>query len=140
MPPKKILLAEDDLDDQTIFFEFLHSRKDISLMPFAENGVVLMNWLDLIADCRDLPDLIILDQNMPKRNGLETLELLKTLDRYQDIPVLVYSTYTDDGLVNACSKMGAAAVMCKPLTKDGYNKMIDFLLGVILKFNRQRIK
>jgi CheY-like chemotaxis protein len=125
MPAKKILLAEDDSDDQKLFFEFLHQRKDIELMQPAENGVELFESLDLIMDAKDLPGFIILDQNMPKRNGLQTLKLLKETNRYADIPVMIYSTYTDQQLIQMSKETGASLVMTKPITKEGYHKMID---------------
>lgn len=95
MVKKRILLAEDDRDDRQFFHSFLQDRDDVDLMPAVENGLVLVNLLQSIADDADLPHLIILDQNMPKRNGLRTLEFLKDDPRFQSIPVVIYSTYTD---------------------------------------------
>ena len=128
MYPKKILLAEDDIDDQKLFYDFLQHREDIVLMPVAENGVHLFDSLEKITRADDLPDLIILDQNMPKRSGLQTLQLLKTTNRYAHIPVMVYSTYTDQQLIKVSSEMGAFSVASKPVTKDGYDEMINCFL------------
>jgi len=131
MSPKKILLAEDDIDDQKLFCDFLNHREDIVLMPVVENGVHLFDSLEKIASAEDLPDLIILDQNMPKRSGLQTLQLLKTTNRYAHIPVMVYSTYTDQQLIKISSEMGAFSVASKPVTKDGYDEMINCFLKVL---------
>ena len=128
MYPKKILLAEDDIDDQKLFYDFLQNREDIVLMPMAENGVHLFDTLEKITSADDLPDLIILDQNMPKRSGLQTLQLLKKNNRYAHIPVMVYSTYTDQQLIKVSSEMGAFSVASKPVTKDGYHEMINCFL------------
>lgn len=130
MKPRKVLLAEDDADDQLLFNEFLSHRKDIELMPIADNGVELFHYLDTITSEGDLPDLIILDQNMPRRNGLQTLRLLKETDRFAGIHVVVYSTYTDQHLIDACTTQGAFAVISKPITKEEYNQMIDGLMLV----------
>ena len=131
MAPKKILLAEDDLDDQEIFYDFLNHRNDISLMPMVENGVELIDVLEMIDNSDLLPHLIVLDHNMPKRNGYQTLELLKGTARYQHIPVVVYSTYIDQRLAEACSAIGASAVVTKPTTKQEYNHMIEGLLELV---------
>jgi CheY-like chemotaxis protein len=128
MTPKKIMLAEDDMDDQMLFYSFLSHRADIVLLPPVENGAVL---LEALADMRNrcaLPDAIVLDQNMPKRNGLQTLQLLKDSPRYRDIPVMLYSTHIDDRLIDACVRTGAVTVALKPDTREGYNKMIDAFL------------
>src|SRR6478672_5398443 len=99
MVPIKILLAEDDMDDQRLFYEFLRDRSDIILMPFTENGEELILSLKEIKDTGQLPDLIILDQNMPKKNGIQTLQLLQNDNLYKGIPVVIYSTYADEFLI-----------------------------------------
>jgi CheY-like chemotaxis protein len=128
MQVKKVLLAEDDLDDQTLFVEFLNHRRDIEIMTVVENGVVLIDVLESIPKDEHLPDLIILDQNMPKRNGLQTLQRLKDMHRYHHIPIAIYSTYTDPHLVKVCSGMGACSVRSKPISQEGYNRMMDDFL------------
>lgn len=125
MAPTKILLAEDDADDQLLFREFLKHRKDIELLPIAENGVVLLETLESISNTANLPHLVILDQNMPKKNGLGTLQSLKDHHLFQQIPVVIYSTYSDEQLIRDCSAAGASAIFPKPITKEGYDAMID---------------
>lgn len=128
--PTKILLAEDDLDDQQIFHAFLNHREDIYLMPMVGNGVELIDTLNTTNE-KELPNLIVLDHNMPKRNGYQTLEILKSSARYEHIPVIVYSTYIDRSLAKTCSEKGASAVVTKPVTKDEYNKMIEGFLELV---------
>ncbi len=125
------MLAEDDLDDQALFREFLQHRTDITMMPVAENGVVLLEYLENIRQENNLPDLIILDQNMPKMNGLKTLQALKETDRYAHITVVIYSTYTDPELIRNGFGMGAARILPKPISKAGYEEMIDDFLKAV---------
>lgn len=127
--PKKILLAEDDGDDQKLFYDFLKNRGDIVVMPIVENGEELIDALKKIKDVAQLPDIILLDQNMPKRNGIQTLEYLKASSCFNHIPVIIYSTYADENIILLASKLGAQAVLSKPVSKDGYHKMIDELLS-----------
>lgn len=122
---KKILLAEDDKDDQDFFHDFLHEREDIYLLPIASNGEELLEYLH---NTTELPDAIILDQNMPKLNGLQTLQQLKDTSRYSDITVMVYSTSTDDNLIKESSMLGATLVVSKPSSYKGYQRMIDELI------------
>ncbi len=124
---RKILLAEDDGDDQRFFNEFLKDRKDIILMPTADDGEELFKILGKIDKTGDLPNLIILDQNMPKTNGLQALRLLKADSRYAHIPVSIYSTYIDEELMKKGLEWGACQVVQKPLSNEGYNQMIDSL-------------
>ena len=133
-PSKKtILVAEDDEDDQAFFSEFLKHRHDVSLLPIAENGEELIHQLERLYTTQAfLPDFIILDQNMPKRSGLQTLEYLKSHPRYMQIPVMLYSTYTDKALIEKGAELGACKVVAKPITTDGYNKMIEELFQACL--------
>ena len=126
----KILLAEDDADDQKLFVDFLAHRTDFQLLPVVENGVELLETLDTV-DNKDLPDIIILDQNMPKSNGLQTLSILKQSERYEHLPVVIYSTYTDDQLITNSKNAGASMVLSKPVTKQGYEEMIDSILKLV---------
>jgi CheY-like chemotaxis protein len=125
---KRILLAEDDRDDQSLFFEFLQHRPDLILLPAVENGVDLISYLDK-QPVETLSNLwIVLDQNMPKKNGLNTLEFLKASPRYSHIPVMIYSTYTDPESIRKGMEIGAAIIYSKPLDQNGYQKMIDEFL------------
>lgn len=126
----KILLAEDDGDDQKLFCDFLSHRKDIVIMPVAENGEELLELLENTPN-QDLPHVIVLDQNMPKSNGLQTLAALKARDRFAHLPVIIYSTYLDKQLVSNSKAAGAALVIAKPIAKKGYEEMMDAILNLL---------
>lgn len=128
---KKVLLVEDDSDDRLLFQTFFSSRTDISLLPPATNGLEMIGYLNSVSSDKELPDLIVLDQNMPKMNGKQTLTFLKSSERYSKIPVVIYSTYTDNTLVVDCKKLGADMVAVKPIDDAGYQKMMDDFLRVI---------
>lgn len=128
--PTKILLAEDDADDRVFFREFIEDRQDIVLLNEVENGEELIEVLNAGKE-NTMPDVIILDQNMPKLNGLQTLQVLKKDRRFAEIPVMVYSTYINDHLIEKCKEAGAVIVAIKPVNKKGYIQMIDEFLEVI---------
>src|SRR6188768_1397731 len=110
MMTRKIILVEDDPDDREIFVEFYQDRTDISLLPTVGNGLELIDYLEGIRDDRDLPNLIVLDQNMPKMTGKQTLEFLKGSIRFSNIHTVIYSTYTDSNLIRECTQLGASMV------------------------------
>ncbi len=133
MESRKILLAEDDSDDREFFYNFLRERNDISILPIALDGVQVFEYLNKNrTEFSLLPDVIILDQNMPRKNGLQTLELLKNTAEFLHIPVVIYSTYANDFLIQKSMEMGAAKVFTKPQDREGYNKMIDDLFVMFL--------
>jgi CheY-like chemotaxis protein len=130
MTTKKVILVEDDPDDQDLFATFLSKRKDLSLLPIMGNGFELLEYLEQ-SKPGDLPDLIVLDQNMPMLNGKQTLSFLKSDPRYVSIPAVIYSTYTDTNLIIDCTNLGASMVAVKPIDRGGYQKMMDDFLQLL---------
>jgi CheY-like chemotaxis protein len=131
MIKKKILLAEDDEDDRLLFSNFLKEREDFELMHICENGTEVLEFLNGLPDDAAFPDLIVLDQNMPKMNGSQTLQLLKNVPRFSKIPVAMYTTYTDKRLMDECYLAGALTVVTKPISHKGYHQMMNDLNQLI---------
>lgn len=131
MQIKKILLADDDIDDRTIIKNFFDKKSDVWLFPFAENGTEIIDILNKIEDTDNLPDLIILDQNMPRMNGKQTLLQLKHTERYAHIPVIIYTSYKDHKLVTDCFALGAAMIESKPSSYYDYEDMLNNFLAII---------
>jgi len=124
---KKILLVDDDADDRQIFEELLREIDDDATVDNAENGLEMVAMLNSTAD-DDLPGLIILDQNMPRMTGKESLVFLKTHPRYKSIPTIVYSTYQVRDFYRECLDLGAEDVVAKPDTMQAYREMIEQFL------------
>jgi CheY-like chemotaxis protein len=131
----KILLADDDEDDRELFQHVLGQNEEFSLQASVENGRDALTFLNGISDI-DLPDIILLDQNMPKLNGLETLKALRANERYNQVTVVIYSTFTDSRLMEQYRLNGAAAVFIKPSKIDEYNAM----LGQITELIKQTVQ
>lgn len=90
-----ILYAEDDYDDFIILADAFKSyNEDIELVR-AENGLKVIDYLKRIPSPDNYPGLIILDLNMPVMDGKETLIRLKSLNQYNDIPVVIFTTSSD---------------------------------------------
>jgi CheY-like chemotaxis protein len=130
MLKKNVLLADDDIDDREMFEEILADNQQVKLVGSVENGQELLSFL-LNLETSALPDLIVLDHNMPKMNGIQTLDALKKDEKYQHIPVVIFSTYCDNKLLTECTNLGAAMVFTKPSSFDEYEDMITAFLGII---------
>ncbi len=127
----RILLVEDDADDRNFFSVFLQDRDDIILLPPLENGIGIIDALENFKVNNNLPDFIILDQNMPVMTGLQTLEAIKHTAFFSEIPVMIYSTYITAELKKNSLHTGASYVMEKPKDKNGYFKMIDSFMETV---------
>ena len=128
---KKVLLADDDADDREIFVRVLGKKDGVQLMSTVENGLEVFNYLDSISSPEQMPNLIILDHNMPKMNGTETLGKLKSDSKYADILVVIYSTYSDIKMRQTCEQLGASMVLAKPASMKEYEAVIDRFLGLV---------
>jgi len=110
---KLILIGEDDLDDQEFLKEIFSSIDPSFSTVFAANGVEMMTYLEACPDNR-LPCLILLDYNMPALNGVEILKELKSRERYNAIPKIIWSTSKSTNYRDICIQMGAHEYLVKP--------------------------
>lgn len=120
----RLLLAEDDEDDRLFFTQAFAGDNGVEITA-CENGVELLNRLRNKPSAEAPPGVIVLDQNMPKLNGLETLRLLKADESFSAIPVIIYSTYADDKLLKTGLSNGALLVLDKPSDKRGYDGLLE---------------
>ncbi|WP_186774427.1 response regulator [Chitinophaga pinensis] len=90
---KSILLIDDDADEISILNEAVEMTGTDSVCDWAQGVDVAYRLLK-----GNQPDLILLDYNMPGRNGLLCLEELKGNQQLRHIPIVMYSTYIDYGL------------------------------------------
>ena len=110
---KFILLGEDDIDDEELLKELFSSVDDSFKLTFINNGRLLIEHLDTLSD-NQLPCLLILDYNMPELNGADILEILKTRDRYANIPKIIWSTSGTETYRKKCLDLGAEDYIIKP--------------------------
>lgn len=115
-PKKKILLADDDREDQFIIAEAFEEIGVKDVLHFVENGENALSWLEACAADGTLPELIVLDLNMPKMNGTQTLLRLKEDDRFRHIPVIIYSTSLNNIERDECIRLGAHSYVIKGIT------------------------
>lgn len=119
-----ILVAEDDFDDRFILENAFQEAGDTEELVFVENGLDLMQYLQSKCNDRSLPEIILLDLNMPKKNGKETLCELKAHPLYKRIPVIVYTTTKNEVEIKTCYQLGANTYIVKPSTFDAVKNVV----------------
>ena len=117
--PYNILVADDAKMNRKLLIELLKHKIDSPIFYEAENGLEVLEIVDMV----DI-DLIMLDLIMPKKDGYETLKTLKINRRTTDIPVIVNSAINDIESIEEILKDGATDYFTKPLTK----KDMDIIL------------
>jgi CheY-like chemotaxis protein len=107
------LIAEDDPDDQLLLREVIEIVCDLTLEThFVWNGVELMNFLK--TEMRGKPNLILLDLNMPGKDGRTTLREIKADPNLAGIPVVVLTTSQNEADLHYCQNYGVSEYYHKP--------------------------
>jgi CheY-like chemotaxis protein len=110
MEIKKILLVDDDKDDQFFFIEALKELNDTIVCKTEDNGVKGLAALQL----PDHPDMIFLDLNMPQMNGFDLLSKIKKDEVLAKIPVVIFSTSNHQHDIDKAKELGSVAFLTKP--------------------------
>lgn len=124
-----ILIAEDDADDryliQTAFEEKGYSDK----IEFVQDGVELLNYLEEVdrAEQQEFPGFILLDLNMPKKDGRQVLKEIKQHPKFKKIPVIVFTTTKNEAEIKRCYELGANTYIVKPTS---YNSLLSVVQSI----------
>jgi CheY-like chemotaxis protein len=107
-----IILADDDEDDRMFFTDAFDELKINTKVQTFINGLELMNYLN--EDTSVLPNVLFLDLNMPKKNGIECLLEIKENERFKDIAIAIYSTSSSEEHIEETFVNGANIYIKKP--------------------------
>jgi CheY-like chemotaxis protein len=118
-----ILMVDDDPDDYYLVKEALMENGMLNDFRLVSDGLELMDYLFHRGKFTDsesspLPSLILLDLNMPRKNGRDVLREIKTYPALRHIPVVVLTTSSDVEDIIDCYEMGASSFITKPNTYD----------------------
>jgi CheY-like chemotaxis protein len=118
-----ILIADDDADDRLLIKEAFEESEWKNPLHFVQDGVELLDYLfrrDKFADLagEPLPDLILLDLNMPRKNGIEALEEIKSEERLKLIPIIVFTTSKAEEDILRSYNLGVNSFITKPVSFD----------------------
>jgi CheY-like chemotaxis protein len=136
--PVLILMAEDDADDRLMAKEALEVSGLRNELRFVEDGVELMNYLSKQGRYHDAPrpGLILLDMNMPRKNGREALQEIKAQPDFRNIPVVILTTSQAEEDIRAGYELGADAYITKPVSFEGLVQVMQSLGNYWVKIVR----
>ena len=126
-----ILLADDDTDDCYFFKIALAECKISSQLKVVNDGEQLMKLL--LSKSSQLPHIIFIDINMPRKNGLECLSEIKENIKLKHLLVIMYSTSFEQEVVNLLYSGGAHYFIRKPPEFSQFKKIIYQTLALVLK-------
>jgi CheY-like chemotaxis protein len=115
-----LLFVDDDSDESYLFNEALeHSGLNIELSR-AKDGNDLIEYLKN----ESLPDMVFIDLNMPYKDGLEALIEIRKDEKFNKLPLVIYSTTKNNSHIDSSYKNGASLFVVKPNTFDGMVEIV----------------
>jgi len=124
-----ILLVEDDTGDIELITEAIQESKKSIRLNITRNGIEAINYLRHISpyESAHLPDLVLLDLNLPRKNGYEVLTDIRSDGTLKHIPVVVLTTSISEHDILAAYQSGANSYIPKPSGLDDYIHIIQTL-------------
>lgn len=124
-----VFLVDDDIDDLEIVQDVLEKNNYQGEIVLALNGQILMNLLT--RSIQKKPELILLDLNMPLKNGFQVLEEIRSHPELKTVPIFILtaSSNKDDEL--RCFQLGCNLFWRKPNTIDEYHTLIRLMINFI---------
>lgn len=119
-----ILVADDDADDRMLIEQAFRETQLNSRLVFVEDGEDLLNYLNQRPPYEEAlrPSLVLLDLNMPRKNGIQALREIKASEHLKQIPVVVLTTSTADEDIIRTYDLGVSSYISKPFD---YHTLLD---------------
>lgn len=139
IPNINILLADDDKDDCLFFEEALEELPMQTVLTLVHDGEKLMQLLK-VNSCENF-DVLFLDLNMPRKNGLVCVEEIRNNDKLTALPIIILSTSYDKTVGEQLYRRGVKHYICKPADFSDLKQKIHMaLLLIIQKSSGQSFK
>lgn len=140
LPPRKLVLyADDDPDDIELITEaFSEFSEGVRLVTFGD-GEELLRFLEMRSPFEPKPCLVILDINMPGKNGKETLKRIRGIREFDEVPVVLFSTSTLPADAAFAGKLDAGFIT-KPIHTRQIQQIIDQLIEHCPEETKNHIK
>lgn len=127
MQPIKLLLIEDNEGDILLTKEAFEQSKLIAQIDVVKDGMAGINYFKHILEDHSisLPELVLLDINLPKKNGQEVLQFIKTNEFLKQIPVIMLTTSSSDNDIIDSYKNQANCYIMKPVDINSFMSVIS---------------
>jgi CheY-like chemotaxis protein len=130
--PITILMADDDADDREMTHDAFVANRLANDLRFVEDGVELMDYFKrrgkyATAGAAPTPGIILLDLNMPKKDGREALEEIKADPKLREIPVIVLTTSKEEEDIHRSYQLHANSYITKPVTFESLISLVSTL-------------
>jgi CheY-like chemotaxis protein len=123
---KNIIIADDDEDDQSMLREIISDYSSLINTISLPDGKRLMEYLS----SQQLPDLLLLDLNMPYKTGIQCLAEMRSDKKLKSTPVVILTTSKNKSDMDLCFALGAQLFYSKPCDIDSFRDLIHSVLDI----------
>lgn len=128
---RTILLVEDSMQDAELAMEALASQNLTDAIVHARDGAEALDYLQCRGNFAERPAgnpaMIILDLKLPKVDGIEVLQEVRSDENLKFIPVVVFTSSREERDVETCYRLGVSAYVVKPVDFAEYMKAVKAL-------------
>ncbi|MEO5967718.1 MAG: response regulator [Ferruginibacter sp.] len=136
-----VLLIEDNEGDILLASEALEEGLNIKNISVAKNGKDAVLFFKSNKDnAKDLPDIVLLDINLPIKNGFEVLEYIRNTEELENIPVIILTTSSLENDKNTAKNYGANLYIIKPMEAAEYETALENIKEFWINFKNNSSK
>ncbi|WP_454803956.1 response regulator [Mucilaginibacter phyllosphaerae] len=136
-----ILLIEDNEGDILLTTEAFENSKFSNEISVMRDGKVAIDFFGKIIRAEEIPDLILLDINLPKKNGHQVLQFIKESNQYNHLPVIMLTTSSSEADIHSAYKHHANCYITKPIDISEFmiviSKIEDFWTNIVSMPSKQ---
>ncbi|HKJ77159.1 MAG TPA: response regulator [Gammaproteobacteria bacterium] len=133
MKQREILVVEDDPDEEALLLRALKASNYTGEVSVARDGQEAIDYL--MSEDNPPPRLIILDLKLPKMGGLKVLQALRVQNETRLIPVVVFTSSTDQSDILTCYDLGVNSFVNKPTDYATFKEAVGRLVDYWVNFN-----
>ena len=128
MTPPTVLMVEDNPADVYLISEAMRQHEVEVRVQVVSDGESAIQY---IQKENDLPAVIVLDLNLPKRSGIQILEAIRSRPNYRDVPVIVFTSSLSEHDHSRLGSLGVKACLLKSLDLDEFNRIGSVIKQVL---------
>lgn len=130
-----ILLIEDNIGDVIMIQQALEESEFLFNLNTVHNGEIALAYLKQYEEI-PVPDLILLDINLPRKDGFQVLEEIKRIDSLKEVPVIIVTSSSDNEDKLTAESLGARGFLTKPINYQEYMAQLREIMNRVLNVEK----
>ncbi len=131
MNNRLLFITDDDAEDRDLLRDALLQERYDGAIEVASDGEEFMQKLAGLKQAHTLPHLLVLDLNMPLKDGYQVLQELKADNMLSEIPVIVFTSSLDEREATRCIEYGCLKLLRKPYNLAGFRAVACDIIQLV---------